>query len=322
MTFVIDPTRAFDAEVSRIVSGECRRAVAKLSEAGGNRHKALHEVRKSLKRIRALLRLVRAGDGDFSKSENGRYRTIAAGLSRARDAGALVETVDRLANGRSAALAAVRNGLVKRRDRIVGNGDGSAQMVSAALRGLQGGIEAAASIDLAQSRKEAARILADGLERNLRRARESIRQAKKIGSPEDFHELRKAVRDHTMHLELAALFWPGRPNKRLSAAKKLGDRLGELNDIAVMRHVLDGEGEGIAPPDEIEALQRRMRKKEKSLRRACLANAKRLFDLSPGKIADKAARNYRQAKPRRAGAPSNGQKPPLPRSEPAADRRA
>ena len=325
MSFMIDPSRPLNSEISRIIREECNRAITELSDTKSDRHEALHEIRKGLKRIRALLRLIRAGDRAFSKAENARYREIAARLSHARDAGALVETVDRLANGDAAGLAALRDGLAERRDRIVGEGDDSAEMIAGVLARFHVGIKAAGSVNLADDRKKAAQILASGLERNLRHAWKSIRRAEKHGGPEDFHELRKAAKDHAMHLELAALVWPGRTTKRLSAAKKLGDKLGELNDIAVMRHVLETEGAEIAPETEIQSLQRRMKKKQKSLSRTCLANARRLFDISPGKVAKKVALNYRQAQSRPDRASSNGQMPSLPRLErslSATDRKA
>ena len=47
--------------------------------------KGVHELRKSMKRIRALLRLVRSGLGDtVFKAENARYRDIASGVAGAR----------------------------------------------------------------------------------------------------------------------------------------------------------------------------------------------------------------------------------------------
>ena len=71
--------------VRRIAGEQLGNAAARL-EGGSNPETSVHEARKSLKRTRALLRLVRPGLGeaDFRKA-NARLRDIARSLSAARD---------------------------------------------------------------------------------------------------------------------------------------------------------------------------------------------------------------------------------------------
>ena len=60
-------------------------ALGHLAAARDEPDKALHECRKRLKSLRALLRLVRSGDKAFVRAENARYREVSAGWpARAR----------------------------------------------------------------------------------------------------------------------------------------------------------------------------------------------------------------------------------------------
>ena len=57
----------------------------------------MHETRKALKRLRALLRLVRPAMGEAAfKQENAQLRDIGLSLSGARDRHVLLETVNKL----------------------------------------------------------------------------------------------------------------------------------------------------------------------------------------------------------------------------------
>ena len=80
----------------RIGLEQIERAERQLS-ASESLEVATHETRKSLKRVRALLRLARPGLGDtVYRAENARFRDIGALLSSARDSDVLLETVTKL----------------------------------------------------------------------------------------------------------------------------------------------------------------------------------------------------------------------------------
>src|SRR5690606_21491131 len=118
-------------------------AIERLSGNPDGRHKALHDTRKGMKRLRALMRLLRAGDDDYFSAQNKRFQAIAASLSAARDAGALVETVDRFADGGNGEIEPFRTALVARRDRIVEEDDAAGSMIADAKSALEEAIAAA-----------------------------------------------------------------------------------------------------------------------------------------------------------------------------------
>ena len=98
MSFRIDPRLPLTAEVRRIARGEIEGMLQHLDAAQAKPDKSMHGCRKRIKRMRALLRLVRSGDRSFTDAENARYRDISASLAGPREAAALIETIDRLAD--------------------------------------------------------------------------------------------------------------------------------------------------------------------------------------------------------------------------------
>ena len=80
----------------------------------------------------------------------------------------------------------------------------------------------------------------------LRRARKALDKASSRGEADDFHDLRKAAKTHSMHLSLLGRLWPTPIKARRKAVDKLGEHLGELHDVFVMRALLDAEGDVVA----------------------------------------------------------------------------
>ncbi|TIV88258.1 MAG: CHAD domain-containing protein, partial [Mesorhizobium sp.] len=208
MSFRIDPRLPLTGEVRRILADEIGRAISHLETAREKPEQGLHKCRKRLKSVRALLRMVRSGDEPFCRTENECYKQVSALLAGPREATALIETVDRLADAFPEQSAG--GGLDPVRERLV----------------------------LPDLPEQAADILADGARATLRRAKKALDKAEARGEDEDFHNLRKAAKTHSMHLSLLGRLWPTPIKARREAVDKLGEQLGELHDVFVMRALL------------------------------------------------------------------------------------
>lgn len=295
----IDPHAPLAAEIRRIAGDEIAKATANLETARSQPESGFHETRKRLKKLRALYRLVRSADEPFWRAENIRLRDVARGLAGPREAAALVETVDRLAKAYSretsgGRLAPIRAALVRRHDRIVEDRTGPEGLVDEAIRAVTEGLRAVESCSLPDDPQAAADILADGAAGAIRRASRALDQARKHGREDDFHELRKAVKDHSAHLALLASFWPKPVRSRRKQVGALGDRLGELNDLFVLRELIERQDESLGVNGDIRLLQRLLKRGEKNLRKQCLREAERLFDLRPAKLGRRLADHYRE----------------------------
>src|SRR5690349_15164182 len=97
MPYRLEREESVLAGLQRVAREELESAGAKL---GGreriSRDKAIHEARKSMKKVRALLRLMKDELRGVDAGENVRLRDIARHLSHYRDSFVMVETFDDL----------------------------------------------------------------------------------------------------------------------------------------------------------------------------------------------------------------------------------
>src|ERR1700761_5144519 len=106
--------------IRRIVHEETDSAISELSHSTGKRRdEGIHEARKSVKKIRGLLRLVRPELGRVYRAENRRLGDVGRKLSEIRDATAVIEVFDGLIGKhkdglQKNALASIRKGLETR----------------------------------------------------------------------------------------------------------------------------------------------------------------------------------------------------------------
>lgn len=212
---------------------------------------AIHDARRCLKRLRALLRLIRPGlDDGVYRREAERLVGIGRLLSGARDLDVMVATLDKLAarhgdmpNG--AALRLRKLVTAKRRRSGGGNGRREALKRLEQSRRLFTG-KATGKIELEH--------LGDGLEATLRKARKTFRQAYRKESDETFHAWRKKVQLHWRHMALLSRCWPEALSARATEAKELSRLLGEDHDYAVLVAFAREQPEGSLDAGDLVAL--------------------------------------------------------------------
>jgi CHAD domain-containing protein len=298
MTYRIGPDRPFAAEIRRIGAELVDGALADLERARRKPEEGFHRCRRRIKRLRALIRLVRAADPEYWKAEDARWRDLSRSVAGAREAAALVETLDRVVadfprETRSSEFVVLRAALVARHDRIAGETSGIDSVIGAAIWTAEGGRAALATATLPEDPGEAADLLAEGAGRVVRRAIGALRKARKSGDTEDFHELRKCVKAHAMHVELLRAYWPRPVKARLKALDALGERLGELNDALVMRQLAASDHSVFGADETRRVLMKLLKRTEKKLRGRCLDEAEAAFDPVPRKIGRTVAGRYR-----------------------------
>jgi CHAD domain-containing protein len=213
-----------------------------------DRNELVHEVRKRVKRVRALLRLAQGTVGRKAiRKADKRLRDASRPLSRARDASALVSTLDALAD-RSAGLvpieafARARAPLVARLEQIVGgvlDDDHALARTAKVLRSVRRRLGDWESSD------DRSDTLA-ALKRTYKDAREFFQVAADHPSSDSLHDLRKHVK--ALGYQLRAMnAESSRPISRIERlAGLLGDELGEIHDLDVLRPVLESQ-EGSEP---------------------------------------------------------------------------
>jgi len=297
MSYRISSHRPLTAEFRRIADLQMDKIVDDLAAARTLPEVKLHDCRKQVKKLRGLLRLVRDADDQLWRSENARFRDMARTLAGGREATALIETVDRLAKEfpeEGDRLVGLRKPLHVRRARLLHEAAGLDVEIAAALETSRRGREALAALCLPDDAEAAGELLAAGARKTMRRTTKALAAASKHGKEEAFHELRKGVKTHWMHLLLLHDFWPRPFRPRHKAVEELGEHLGELQDLFVLRRILRDEGTMLCTPEEITAVRQLRKRSETRLRKLCLREAEHLFNESlPRKATRRMAKNYR-----------------------------
>lgn len=222
--------------VKRIAREEMTAAIGHLQgKSGAPKAQSVHEVRKSLKKTRALLRLVRPQLGDFYDDENVRLRDTGQALSELRDAGALIGVLDELRKRPHSAdagksFSSVRRVLSEQKRHLE---------KAAATRPLKP--QLTATLKQAQSsvrywplETDGFEAVEAGLERTFRDGRKAMAQARKTGRREDFHEWRKRVKDHWYQVRLLQKIWGEVMVAYENSLKALEDALGEDLNLALL----------------------------------------------------------------------------------------
>ncbi|MDP2120085.1 MAG: CHAD domain-containing protein [Hoeflea sp.] len=282
MTYRIRPGEKLGPEVVRVAQLQYEGAIGLLRDQPDGRDQAIHDARKRFKRLRGLFRLIRAASPDFYVAENARVRDIAAKLSAERDATALVETLDHLLEGtidpeEHVALRAIRDRLAARRDRITREQTDLEARIEAAIGGCEDGIRALSTLRLPKSQSKATALLADGTARNYGRAVTALQTAIASGDPADWHDLRKRIKYHRMHVQLMSAAWPGEMGLRAKVADIAGEALGDDHDLENLEALIAAEPEEVGTDDEIALLRSLMAARSAALHDQIRALVKNLL---------------------------------------------
>ena len=270
--------------IGRVARGQLDLATELLGH-GGDDGEAIHEARKALKRVRAVLRLSRDYLGaDRYRHENVILRDAGRELSGARDARVLVETLDELAERHPDELSApartrLRTALDTTAEAAEATGEAPA---SAVLEALSDARVRVATWPLPEDGGPGA--LAAGLERIYRRGRRALRTAEQETTVESLHELRKRAKDLWHAAQLLRPAAPKRMKKLARRAHRLSDLLGDDHDLAVLLDRARAQPE-LLDEDELAALSALVQRRQDRLRREALALGARVYGRKPRKLA-------------------------------------
>lgn len=237
---------------------------------------AVHDARRCLKRLRAMLRLVRPGLAQsVYRREADRLIGIGRLLSGARDLYVMQQTLHKLETrfGKLSDGASVRV-----RKLVKDGGDGNSGRETDARR------QALTQLDLA--RRLFTGRAPDGLEFghaieglgiSYRKARKAFRRAYKQPSDDSFHAWRKRVQQHWRHMALLSRGWPEAMSARASEAKELSRLLGEDHDYAVLLAFARERSAPRLEPQDVAALLALCRRCQAQLRTEAKSRGERLF---------------------------------------------
>jgi CYTH domain-containing protein/CHAD domain-containing protein len=279
--------------IRRIALGRSDHALERLSKGEtGDLDSVIHASRKDLKKLRAVLRLVRPSlDQSTYEDENRRYRNAGRLLSAARDAEIKLETLSSLQsrygeNLSDRAISGFRSEL--KRDRKESNPDiETATEVIAAGR--------ATLLDLAMKEKDW-KLIGPGITRSYRRARKEMKMAMRAPSAENVHAWRKRSKDFWYHLRVIRRVWPTVVDEIAESAHELADLLGDHHDLWVLAEDAGQRSVLFEEPWQAAHFFALIRMRQDELLDAALGLGTRLFAEKP-KAFERRMRIYWRAPP-------------------------
>jgi CHAD domain-containing protein len=244
MSYRLQDHEAVPEGIKRVVLEQMDTVLHAAQETSGNQDSAVHDARTSLKKIRAVLRLVQDGiDGDVFRQENVCFRDAGRHLSAVRDAAVMLETFDKLMERFSAQLAAdaftglrktLRQSSTTRRVEKQKALAVVAKTISAARR----------RVEHWPIHHDGFSALGPGVERAFKRGRRAFAVAVDQPSVENFHEWRKDVKCLWYQIRILKPIWPKMMERLADELEALGDYLSDDHDLAILRErVLEHAGQ-------------------------------------------------------------------------------
>ncbi len=245
------------------------------------RETAVHQARKSFKRIRAALRLVRDEIGqDWYRRENIFYRDASRLLAAVRDSTVMVLTLGDVTDQFAHVVApqefdSIRFKLLARHERIA-HELLDEQDVLATVAGLMA--EGRPRIEETPIGAAGFAAFDNGLRRVYRRGRRALELT--LADPDDpvkFHQWRKRVKYLWYHMDILRPAWPVMLHDTARELHIVSDFLGDAHDLVQLKATLLSENELFAAENNLVALLALIDRRRSSLERASWTLGQRLY---------------------------------------------
>lgn len=270
MNYKLQPGLSVKKNIVSVAEDEVNASLQSIEEM--NIHEAVHDIRKRLKKIRALARLVRDEMGEENyKNINIFYRDFGRELSEIRDLTAHLETIEALRQNYGDQLyAKFFNSLTKEiethRDKLekeLNEQNFFSEYIPRQLR-------------LAQKKmvtwpveEEDIKIILPSIKRVYKRGRKAMLKAKEEPSPGIYHEWRKRVKYLWYQLRLLEDLWPNFFDAWQDEVHQLADYLGNDHDLMVLKLKIE-KNELEIPEKQQELLLAIIKKTSENLRNQAL----------------------------------------------------
>jgi len=201
--------------------------------------KRIHETRKAVKRLRAVLRALGTtiSGSDFAVIDAS-LADVGRQLAPLRAARAISDTLVMVNRG----FAHDQPELAERMSQALLQHSANVKQQSCLPDRLQGACDALLAtsdrISLLKTESCSWSVVSFALTNTYRQARRRFRKALRTDDAEDFHASRRATKHHLHHLELLRPMWPEILEAEAEKAHDLADILGEDHDLADLKALI------------------------------------------------------------------------------------
>jgi CHAD domain-containing protein len=254
------------AAVAQSIIADARLALTdpKLSDP-----EAVHDVRKALKRWRALMRLLARPIGEPADQMRAEARELMRALNDVRDAQSALDALDDLKKSdipfSATSAETIRKRLTEMRDAAE-----KTSFCKAIRERLSRYLDyATLSVERWPLKAIDFDTVADGLTSTYRRARQLLPDDWPNVEPEHLHDLRRRVVEHRHQMDLLEPLWPRLGKVWAEEVQRLRNQLGACQDLAVLTNFM-------APHQPLAPWRARLAPVIEGRRAAHLKNAARL----------------------------------------------
>lgn len=241
----------------------------------------IHDIRKQVKKLRALLRLLRAGLPRVQPAETVLLRDAARLLAAQRDAVVRLATLDSLILAEDGPeMLAFRAHLAIEAETM----PNASPLDPTRLHDMFDSL--ALRVEGWQVQGNDRRVLVEGLATTREKARRQLRIARDVGTAEALHDLRKRVKDHWYQARLLSPIWPAMMKPIADEAGRLGETLGLHHDLAQLALHMDTLPEDVTSPALRAALLPRITEAQAGIEAAAFPLGARLLAGDPEEIAE------------------------------------
>jgi CHAD domain-containing protein len=292
MAYVFAVDEPAPSGVKRVIRERLQSAAMELARTGKTkRGEAIHEARKSVKRTRAALRLVRGELGPLFNRENRRLRNVGHELAGFRDAAVAIETFEAVLGDAKLgenALRSIRKELNQYRrrsersaglDRVLKELAGSLLGMSKEVKGWPLSTDGFPAIE-----KGLKRSYGDGL-----KAMTTVHD-KPTGT--NYHEWRKRVKDHWYHVALLENLWTSRMKKEEESLKELETCLGDDHDLVVLLDRLHAKQTKYTKAD-LDTFLKLAEDRQRKLRKRAASLGADIYDEKPNHYAKRVEKHWK-----------------------------
>jgi hypothetical protein len=279
------PGQWVENEVQRIADKQLEIAIAELPRIGDpNSDQAVHEARRHLKKIRALIRLMRLDPKDAYRTTDRRLRAVSRQLARIADSESVVGTFQRLTERYPNELSGETIETVQR---VL-----AANRQAANRQALENAVMQSGLPVLQRERKRVQRwrirnggprAIAAGLEKSIRRARRQMRRATATPTLNNMHRWRRRVKDLWLHVRLLQARCEGHLQPLQERLAALDECLGEYHNCALLIQALTVVD--MLGPHEAAQVVRLLRRYQRRLRREAIGLGEVIFSEPPRRLA-------------------------------------
>ena len=288
MGYHIEKGESLATAFGRIAAEEIDLAMAQSRRL--HRGEAVHNARKALKRLRALLRSLRvAFPKKLFRAENRHIAATCRRISPLRDVHVQLRTLGKLKAAASPAGDHIRRQLLRQRSSFIRRIPALRKTVRALLEVSR---QSLASWPL---RKATAEDLASGLKRIYKQGREAFKTARKSPTPGHLHAWRKKTKSLGYGLEMIKNLGSGELSKMIRCSDILTEALGDDQDLFMVLRALDKEHRS-NPASDFNRLANRISLKRAKRQKRAFKLGEKVYGEKSGGLEKRLDRYLRRAR--------------------------